>query len=274
MVAGESVGLIDSHCHLQSIDPAALEQLLDAAREAGVRGFLAPAITLADSERLLDLCHTHADIWCAVGVHPHEAKTWSSGDDLRLRNLLDEPKVIAVGECGLDFHYDYSPREMQLSVMKSQWEIAIDADVPVVVHNRNSNETMLAALREPGFHCLQGVFHSFAGGEVLAREILRRGFRLGFSGMVTFPAAANVRDILPLTPLERLLVETDTPYLAPVPHRGRENRPEYVVEIARRIARELDIPCKDLFATTTANFFALFRRSGRAAPDDGSSTLS
>lgn len=258
---GGGFRLIDSHCHLQSLEPGERERALDRARERGVRGFLVPAIRLDDADELLELCSRHDDVWCALGTHPHEADSWCEGDAGRLVDLLAEPEVVAVGECGLDFHYDNSPRQIQERVMRSQWEIAVDAGLPVVVHNRDSNDKMLEVLEDPAFEALQADFHSFAGGLEMARQLIARDFYLGFTGMVTFRRADNVREVIPQLPPERLLVETDTPYLAPVPHRGEPNQPAWVVEIARRVAEETGTTLEELAARTTANFFRLFPRA-------------
>lgn len=257
-------GPIDSHCHLLMLPPDELEAALDAARERGVRGFLAPATRLADADALLALCHRHDDVWCALGVHPHEAASWRPGDAERLRSLLADPKAVAVGECGLDFYYDNAPRDLQTRVMREQWELAVELGLPVVVHNRDSNEAMLEAVRAPGLAGLVGDFHSFAGGLEMARELLARGHYLGISGMVTFRRADNVREVLPVAPPERLLVETDTPYLAPVPYRGKPNRPAYVVEVLRRLAEELGMTPEEAAAATCASFYRLFPRAGTA----------
>jgi TatD DNase family protein len=253
--------LIDSHCHLQSLQPDDRERALDAARERGVRGFLVPAIRLSDADELLELCYRHDDVWCALGVHPHEASTWGEGDAERLTGLLADAHAVAVGECGLDFHYDHAPRDVQERVMRSQWEIALELDLPVVVHNRESNERMLSVVRDPRFERIEADFHSFAGGLEMGRELVEHDFYLGFTGMVTFNRADNVREVIPAVPPDRLLVETDTPYLAPVPHRGRRNEPAFVVEIARRVAEEADISLEELATRTTENFFRLFAKA-------------
>ena len=258
-------GLIDSHCHLQSLRPDEREAALDAARERGVEGFLVPAITLGDAEDLLDLCRRHPDVWCALGVHPHHASTWREGDAERLAELAADPKVVAVGECGLDFHYDNSPRDVQGRVMREQWRLALDLGLPVVVHNRDSNEAMLAAFAEPELAGLAADFHSFAGGRPLARELIARGASLGFTGMITFPKADNVREVIPELPPDRELVETDTPYLAPVPYRGKPNRPAYVVEVARRLAEERGETYEAACRRTGENFFRLFPKAAAAS---------
>ncbi len=256
-----AAGIVDSHCHLQSLPADARERALDAARERGVRGFLVPAIRLDEADDILALCHRHADVWCALGVHPHEAASWRPGDAERLRSLLADPKAVAVGECGLDFHYDRAPRDVQGQVLRQQWRVALDLGLPVVVHNRDSNDAMLAVVAEPEFAALSADFHSFAGGLAMARDLVARGFYLGLSGMITFPKAANVREVLAVLPADRALVETDTPYLAPVPHRGQPNQPAYVVEVAAALAAATGTPLATVTDRTRQNFFRLFAKA-------------
>ncbi len=252
---------LDSHCHLQSLTPEERAEALTLARERGIRGFLVPAIRLSDAETLLELCHSNEDVWCSIGVHPHEASTWGRGDAERLEKLLEDPKVVAVGECGLDFFYDHSPREVQERALREQWEVAVDRGYPVIVHNRDSNEDMLRILEDPAFASLEADFHSYAGGKEMAEVLVARGFYLGMSGMITFPKADNVREVLPITPKDRLLVETDTPYLAPVPYRGKPNRPAYVAEVNARLATELGESPESMADRTAENFFRLFSRA-------------
>ncbi len=250
--------LIDSHCHLQSLVPDEREAALDEARERGVGGFLVPATRLAEAEEILDLCRRHADVWCALGVHPHDADSWQPGDGRRLAELLKEPDVLAVGECGLDFHYDTSPRETQLAVFRRQMELALEADLPVVVHNRESDAAMLEAVLRDELSELRADFHSFAGSLEMARALIDRGFYLGVTGMVTFKKADNIREILAVIPADRLLVETDTPYLAPVPYRGKPNRPAYVVEVAEKVAELSGESPVEVARRTGQNFERLF----------------
>lgn len=260
-MTGSTPRLIDSHCHVQSLDPDDRERALDAARERGVTGFLLPAIVLDDVEVLFDLCSRHDDVWCSVGVHPHYASTWNEGDAERLVEWAEDPNVVAIGECGLDFHYDNSPRDVQNRVMREQWRVAMDLGLPVVVHNRDSNEAMLEAVREEEFADLQADFHSFAGGLEMARDLIARDFYLGFTGMVTFKRADNVREVIPELPPERMLVETDTPYLAPIPYRGKQNEPAYVVEIAQRVGEETGETLEQVSRRTGENFFRLFAKA-------------
>ncbi|HEX4954443.1 MAG TPA: TatD family hydrolase [Thermoanaerobaculia bacterium] len=253
--------LVDSHGHVQNLPPDERERAFDAARERGVRGFLLPAVRLADADEVLGLCHRHPDVWCALGVHPHEASTWQPGDRQVLAELLADPRAVAVGECGLDFYYDHAPREVQDQVLAEQWRLAIELGLPVVVHNRDSNEAMLEMVRRPEHASLKGDFHSFAGGLEMGRELIERGFYLGLSGMITFPKADNVREVIAILPRDRTLVETDTPYLAPLPYRGKPNRPAYVVEVAERLAQEWRTDREEVARRTTENFFRLFAKA-------------
>ncbi|MCH9648012.1 MAG: TatD family hydrolase [Deltaproteobacteria bacterium] len=253
--------LIDSHCHLQSLEPGDRIDALAAARERGIDGFLLPCIQLSEVDDILEFCHSQERVWCALGVHPHEARTWKAGDTSRLEALLDDPKVVAVGECGLDFHYDTSPRKKQEEVMRTQWHIAQEQDLPVVIHNRDSNEKMLEVLGCGEFQHLKADFHSFAGGRSMAETLIERDFYLGVTGMVTFKAADNIREVLPALPKDRCLVETDTPYLAPIPYRGKPNRPAYVYEVAQRVAQEWEMPLSELARQTTENFFRCYPKA-------------
>jgi len=254
--------LIDSHCHLQHFEGDERRAVLERARERGVTGFLVPAVRLDEADDLLSFCEAEEGVWCALGVHPHDASSWDeTGDPARLRDLLAHPKAVAVGECGLDFFYDHAPRDVQDRVFRAQIEIALELKLPIVVHNRDSNEAMVAVLSDPAYGALRADLHSFAGGLEMARTLVPRGFSFGVSGMVTFPKADNVREVLPEIPRERLLVETDTPYLAPVPYRGKRNEPAYVVEVAARLATELGLPHAEVAALTTRNFFEIFPRA-------------
>lgn len=253
--------LIDSHCHIQALAAGDQDAVLERARARGVRGFLVPATRLEEADDVLDLCVRHEDVVCALGVHPHDASSWRAGDRERLAGLLREESVVAVGECGLDFHYDNSPRTTQEDVMREQWGLAIEHDLPVVVHNRDSDPTMLRILHEPSFRALKADFHSFAGGAEMARELLERGHYLGVTGMVTFKRADNIRELVEMVPEDRLLVETDTPFLAPEPYRGKQNEPAWVVEVATRAASVRNESVEALGRATTENFLRLFKKA-------------
>lgn len=260
--SSHSLQVIDSHCHLQSLTAQQREAALEEARSRGVGGFLVPALRLEEAESILALCHREVDVWCALGVHPHEADSWTASHQRKLSELVEDPKVVAVGECGLDFHYDLSDRRAQERALREQWEVALECGLPVVVHNRESNDVMLEILQDPSFEGLLGDFHSFAAGAEMATQLIGRGFYLGFSGMVTFNRADNVREVLPQIPVGRILVETDTPYLAPVPFRGKPSRPGHVIEIARRVADEVGLESEDFCELSSRNFYRLFTKAG------------
>jgi len=255
--------LIDSHCHLQHYEGDELAAVLGRARERGVEGFLVPAVRLAEAETLLRMTESEPGLWCALGVHPHDASTWETGDEGRLRDLLAHPGAVAVGECGLDFFYDHAPRDVQERVFRAQIEIALEIGLPVVIHNRDSNDAMVEVVTDPAYEGLRCDFHSFAGGVEMVQAVLPLDPIFGVSGMVTFPKADNVREALPRIRRERLLVETDTPYLAPVPYRGKRNEPAYVVEVAARLAEELGLSPDEVARLTTDNFFAFFPKARR-----------
>ena len=257
--------LVDSHCHLQYLDDKSRAEALQRARSRGVDGFLIPATRLDQAEALIAFCQTQENVWCALGVHPHEAASWTAGDEDRLAELVADPKVVAVGECGLDFYYDHSPRGVQEEALRAQWRVAVASGLPAIVHNRDSNDRMLAILAEPAFVDLQADFHSYAGGKEMAKTLIVRGFALGMSGMVTFPKGDKVREVLTDTPRALLLVETDTPYLAPVPYRGKPNEPAYTVEIAERLGTELGLDLPAVAKLTTENFFRFFPKAKTTA---------
>lgn len=256
-----ATSVIDSHCHLQSLTAEDCQAAIENARCRGVAGFLVPALRLEEADKILSLCHREPDVWCALGVHPHEASSWTAGHQRALAELLTDPKVVAIGECGLDFYYDLSDRDAQVWALREQWDLAIDHGLPVVIHNRDSNDVMLDLLEGAAFEGLEGDFHSFAGGREMAEVLIGRGFYLGFSGMLTFNSAENVRQVLPHLSVDRILVETDTPYLAPVPYRGKPSRPGHVIEVAARVADELEIEFDELCRSTSQNFYRLFPKA-------------
>ena len=258
--------LIDSHCHLQHFSLDERRAALERARARGVEGFLVPAVRLEEADDLLAFCEAEQGVWCALGVHPHDAASWTDEHPRRLRELSAHPRVVAVGECGLDFYYDHAPRDVQERVFRAQIETALELGLPVVVHNRDSNDAMVAIVTDPAYVArnLRADLHSFAGGVAMARVLAPHGHYFGVSGMVTFPKAGNVREVLPELARDRLLVETDTPYLAPVPYRGKRNEPAYVVEVAARHAAELGVTTDALATLSTKSFFDLFSKASAA----------
>jgi TatD DNase family protein len=237
---------------------------LARARAAGVTRFLVPGTTPADSEKAAALADPNAGIFAAVGVHPHEAKDFDpERDGARLEELARRPGVVAIGEVGLDFHYDHSPRGKQIEVFEWMLDCARRLGLPVLLHNRESGAEMLRILQRLGAREEAGVFHSFTEDAAYGKKAIDLGYFVSFSGMITFRAAENIRAAAAGLPLEAMLVETDAPYLSPVPHRGKPCEPAYVVETAKKLAEVKKTDLDTVAAATTANFDQLFGRGLR-----------
>ncbi|HET8653976.1 MAG TPA: TatD family hydrolase [Longimicrobiaceae bacterium] len=227
--------MIDSHAHLTDERFAGeVDEVLARAHEAGVDSVICVATDVEGSRAALALAERHAGLFATVGVHPHSAAGATPEAIAELRALAAHPRAVAIGEMGLDFHYDFAPREAQHEAFLRQIELARELDLPVVVHAREADGDLVALLREAG-RGSRGVLHSFSSGRELLETALDLGWYASFSGMITFKNYAQT-ELLRLVPLDRLLVETDSPYLAPVPNRGKRNEPAYVALVARRAA--------------------------------------
>ncbi len=247
--------LVDAHCHLlgSHLEEQNLEATLDRAHRAGVGGFVAVATDLEDSRKVLELAHNTPNIQACLGVHPHEAKTWDLGTGPALEGLLRDPAVRFVGETGLDWHYDLSPRETQESVFREQIRLAKDIGKPLMIHTRQAPEETLRILEEEGAEAVRGIIHCFSENLAFARRALDLGFYLSFSGILTFKKAEAIREVAAWAPGDRILVETDSPYLAPVPHRGQTNEPAFVTFVAAQLAQLRGIGIPELATRTTQN---------------------
>lgn len=249
---------VDSHCHLAMTDAAAADAALQRATEAGVIGFMVPATKLDDAAQAIDVAERHPQVWAAIGFHPHEAKDFDEPAYEQTDRLARHERVRAIGEIGLDYYYEHSPRKVQREVFLRQLELARTHHLPVIVHNRESTADLLELLSSEAPKGSFGVIHSFTEDLSVAGKLIDLGFLISFSGIVTFRSAETLREVAREIPLERVLIETDTPYLAPVPHRGKENEPAYVVKIAELIASLRSLPVEEVAAATTANFEKLF----------------
>lgn len=251
--------LVDAHCHLTGdrFEGHPLEPLLHRAALAGVVGFVVVGTGLEDSRRVRALVQAQASMCASLGVHPHDARTWDAATERELAEMLRDPKVRFVGETGLDYHYDWSPRERQREVFRAQVRLALELGKPLMIHTREAAADTLAILGEEGAARASGVFHCFSEDQAFARKVLDLGFYLSFSGIVTFPKADGLQRIAAWAPADRILVETDTPYLAPVPHRGKPNEPAFVRHVAERVAALRGIPLEALCAQTRDNLEAL-----------------
>lgn len=253
--------MIDSHCHLDSKEfDEDRDAVIGRALAAGVEAMVAIGTGDGppDLEAGIRLADRYECFYATVGVHPHDAAKAGAETFARLAELLDHPKVIAVGEIGLDYHYDFSPRETQRAVFVEQMRIAREAGKPIVIHTREAWSDTIALLRQhsPG----AGIMHCFSGGPLEAREALEIGYYLSFGGIVTFPKSLDIQEAARMTPADRILVETDAPYLAPVPRRGKRNEPAFVMETARKLAQLRGETIEQIEAATTANFRRLCLR--------------
>jgi TatD DNase family protein len=255
--------LVDSHCHLDYYTPAELSAVLQRAAEAGIGEMVTIGTTLAQSQRLPDLIAPHPNLWCTVGVHPHHAAEAPIPAPQDLAAMTRHPRVIGIGESGLDYFYDRAPRDIQADNFRAHIRAARLAGVPLCIHARDADDDIARILkeerdREGGFDFL---LHCFSSGRGLAEAALEMGGYISFSGILTFPKSEELRDIALNAPLERLLVETDAPYLAPIPFRGKRNEPAYVAHTARRLAETRGMDEGELASQTTANFRRLFSKA-------------
>jgi TatD DNase family protein len=254
--------LVDSHCHLDDGQfDADRDETIARARAAGVETMMAIGTGNGppDLEVAVRLAGLYPFIHATIGVHPHYAAKATEETFDRLRELASHPKVQAIGEIGLDYHYDFSPRDVQRTVFERQLALAAAAGKPVVIHTREAWDDTLAVLRSHWQG--SGIMHCFTGDERQAREALDLGFHLAFGGVLTFPKAADVRQAARITPADRLLVETDCPYLAPVPRRGKRNEPAFLVETVRRLAEVRGVLPEVIAEQTTGNFERLCLRA-------------
>jgi TatD DNase family protein len=264
--AGRAAMLVDSHCHLDFADLAAeRDAVITRARAAGVATMVTIGTRLDQFPGVRAIADADPDIWCSVGAHPHEAGDHADLLPEQLVKLAAHPKVVGIGETGLDFHYDLSPRDIQERVFRTHIAASHTTGLPLVIHAREADDDIariLGAEQPP-----PGVLHCFSSGRGLAEAALGLGFYISISGIVTFKNAEELRAIVRDVPLERLLVETDSPYLAPVPYRGKRNEPAFVAATAAAVAALKGVEPATLAAATTANFFRLFTK---ATPPAGS----
>lgn len=258
--------MIDSHCHLA--DEAYVVDLADVvarAKAAGLQDLLC-VLEASDSDewaRVRGVCNQWDRIRLAAGVHPHRAGSFA-GEAPRAAALVqsrinDEPLVHAIGEIGLDYHYRFAPHDVQLEVFAAQVVLARELDLPVVIHTREADADTVRVLSDIGQSSVRGVFHCFSGNRELASKAVALGFHVSFSGIVTFEKATAVKDAVSVVPLDRLLIETDCPYLAPVPHRGQRNEPAWAIAVARAIAALRQTSVEAVSEAVTRNYRELFR---------------
>ena len=253
---------VDSHCHLNYAGLAERQQeVLAAARAAGVSAMLNISTRANEWAAVLETAEREPDVWASVGIHPHDADTH---DDIETALLIEKaahPRIVGIGETGLDFYYDKSDRDRQRASFRRHIAAARETGLPLIVHTREAeDDTRTILAEEMGKGAFTAVIHCFTGSADLARAMLDLGFYISLSGIVTFRNAGDLRETAHLIPRDRLLIETDSPFLAPVPHRGKPCEPAFVTDTARMLAQELDWDVEDLAATTSDNFFNLFTK--------------
>ncbi|MFN3713360.1 MAG: TatD family hydrolase [Alcanivoracaceae bacterium] len=257
-------GLVDSHCHLDRIDlkdyPGGLAELMAATEAAGVSQMLCIGVDLESFPAVRELAERYRNVHCTVGVHPlyRESRETTSAE---LVAIATHPKVVAIGETGLDYFYAKGDTGWQQRSFAEHIHAARDTGLPLVVHTRDAREDTIAMLRDLGEGRVRGVMHCFTENLAMAEQAMALGFYISISGIVTFRNAEPLRDVVRALPLERLLIETDSPWLAPVPHRGRQNEPRYVADVARYVADLKQVTATELVAVTRQNFFTLFNKA-------------
>lgn len=255
---------IDSHCHLDMLDLSrhdnSLDNVIAAARERKVEQMLCVCVDLNKFDSMVATAEAQSNVWFSAGIHPLHVQE-SPFDRERLAQLAQNPRVVALGETGLDYHYTTETLEQQQASFAGHLELAGELDLPVIVHTREAREDTLRLIRDHGNPNSAGVLHCFTESLDMATSALELGYMISFSGIISFRNAADLRDVVKTIPLERILIETDSPYLAPVPHRGRQNQPAYVADVAACVAELKGISVEEVAEQTTANFHQLFKRT-------------
>lgn len=251
--------IIETHCHLDYLDGDELIATLQRSREVGVEKVITIAVSPDNLDTVRHLANTQPNVWGTQGIHPHEAEHYNDEVAARIRDSLRDERILAVGEIGLDYYYDHADRAVQREVFEQQLQIAVDAQLPIVVHTRDADEDTRAILANFSAQLpRKGVIHSFTSGMALAKFCLEEGFMLGFNGIATFNRAENVREVIAATPVEQALLETDAPYLTPVPYRGRPNAPFYLPFIAEQVAQTMQLEVEELLQQVYVNSHKLF----------------
>ena len=252
---------IETHCHLDYLKAEALEELLLKAAEAQIEKIITIGVDPQNLDGVMSLSQNNEKIYFTQGIHPHDAKEASEIDFNKIIERSKMPKMVAVGEIGLDYHYNNSPQDVQKKVFEKQLQLACDFDLPVVIHTRDADEDTRDILRNFIPHLKRkGVVHSFTSGKELAEYILSEGFYLGFNGIITFKKAENVQEIVKIAPLEQILFETDSPFLTPVPHRGKENAPYYLPFVAHKVAELKGETIEKILPIVYQNSFKCFSK--------------
>lgn len=253
--------LIETHCHLDYLKAEPLEEIRKKISEAGINKVITIGVDPENLDKVKNLSDTCEEVYFTQGIHPHDSKDATEAEFEKIAERCSLRKMVAVGEIGLDYHYNNSPQEIQRSFFERQLQIAVDNDLPVVIHTREADEDTKAILRNFSSHLKKkGVVHSFTSTLDLADFVLSEGFYLGFNGIITFKKAENVQEAVKITPANRILFETDSPFLTPVPHRGKENAPYYLPFVAAKIAELKNVDLEELKKEVYQNSLRCFSK--------------
>jgi TatD DNase family protein len=259
-----STPIIETHCHLDYLPPEQLDEVLNKSSSVGVEKIMSIAVSPENLSTVRALASKYPQVWTTQGIHPHDAEKYTDAVDHEICQHINDDKVLAVGEIGLDYFYEHTDRATQIKVFERQLEIAIENNKPVVIHSREADDDTRGILQNVSKTLKnKGVIHSFTSGLELAEYCLSEGFYLGFNGIATFNKAENVREVIAITPLSQILLETDAPYLTPVPYRGHENAPYYLPFIAEKVAAVKEIEIETLLEAARENANKLFWSQAR-----------
>ena len=252
---------IDSHCHLDSEDYSGeIDSIVQRAKDAGINAMLTIGTHITKAHESIEIAEKFDNVYCSIGIHPHFAESEPEVTVEELVELAKHPKVIGIGETGLDYYYDSSPRDIQQKSFRTHIKAARQAGLPVIVHTRSADKDTIKILKDEYSNgAFSGVIHCFTSGEELAVRALELGFYISASGIITFKKSDELRDVLSMIPLDRLLLETDAPWLAPTPYRGKRNEPSYIVHVASVLAKLKGVTVDDIGKATTKNFLNLFK---------------
>ncbi|MFT4054250.1 MAG: TatD family hydrolase [Novosphingobium sp.] len=258
--------LIDSHCHLEYEGLVEDQQaVLARARQAGIKGFLNISTRQREWDRVIATAAREPDVWASVGIHPHEADEHADLGEGALIEAAAHPRVIGIGETGLDYYYDKSDREVQQALFRTHIAVARETGLPIIIHTRDAEDDTARILQEEiGKGAFPGLIHCFTASAEFGRKVLDLGLTISISGIVTFKNAKDLQDVVKIIPDDRLLVETDSPFLAPIPHRGRKCEPAFTADTAAFVANLRNTSVEHLGEATTRNFFALFTKASYA----------
>jgi len=251
--------IIETHCHLDYLKSLPQSEIIEKSFSIGIEKIITITVNPSNLQTVLDIARVNENIFCTQGIHPHDAKEYNDEVGNIIKSNAKDKNVKAIGEIGLDYYYEHSPRDKQRQAFKQQLEIAVELDLPVVIHSRDADDDTLEILRDYAPKLLRkGVIHSYTSGIELAQFAIDSDFKLGFNGIISFNAAENVREILKMTPAKNILLETDAPFLTPVPHRGKENTPYYLPFVASKLLEVKEMQASELLPVILKNSKELF----------------